>query len=124
MSGLEIDYRDGANRAGWLIVKDRLPCSSVVGCFENATVDLRHVKDIRLGRNAGDGMGATTAKRADVAPPQRAIKTRIGGQRPKCGYDKESRQPTRNRSISSHDEEAILCRLVVLRKKPGARFGT
>src|SRR5213082_3394513 len=97
-------HRDGADRAGWLIVKNRLPRSSEIGGFENPTVDLRHVKDIWLGRNAGDGVCAATAKRADVAPPQRAIKVRIGGQRAKRDYDKKSRQPARNRSISSHEE--------------------
>src|SRR5438477_3076496 len=97
-------HRDGADRAGWLIVKNRLPCSSVIGGFENAAVDLRHVKDIWLGRNAGDGVCATTAKRANVTPPQCAIKTRIGGQRAKRDYDKENRQPARNKSSNSHEE--------------------
>ena len=84
-------YRDGADRPGWLIVENRLPGSSVIDCFENATVDLPHVKDVRLGRNAGDGVGTTTTKRADIAPTQRAIKARIGGQRTQRSYDKESR---------------------------------
>ena len=57
----------------WLIVKNRLPCSSVIGCFENATIDLRHVKDIRLGRNAADRAGSPAAERSDVAPAQNRI---------------------------------------------------
>jgi hypothetical protein len=74
-----------------LIVENRLPDSSVIRGLENAAVDLCHVKDIWLGRNAGDSVRATTAKRADVAPPQRATKIRTGGQWAKHGYDKESR---------------------------------
>src|SRR5690242_16167899 len=89
-------YCDGADRAGWLIVENRQPGSSIIGGLKNATVDLRHVKDIWLGRNAGDGTGATSATWADIAPSQRAIKTRLGQRRTKRRYDTESRQSTRN----------------------------
>src|SRR5260370_39207954 len=68
-------HRDSADRTGWLIVKNRLPRSSIIDRFEDAAIDLRHVKDIWLRGNAGDCTSPTTAERSDVAPSQRAIKT-------------------------------------------------
>src|SRR6185295_1137387 len=41
-------HRDGTDRTGWLIVKNRLPRSPAIGRFENAAIDLRHVKDVWL----------------------------------------------------------------------------
>ena len=80
ISGLEIDTAMRADRTGWLIVKNRLPGSPVIGRFENAAIDLRHVKDVWLRGNAGDRTSSTAAEWSDVAPSQRASKTLVGGE--------------------------------------------
>ena len=71
-------HGDGTDRTGWLIIKDRLPGSPVIGRLENAAIDLRHVKDIWLRGNAGDRARSTAAEWSDVAPSQRARKTLVG----------------------------------------------
>ena len=73
-------YRYCADGTGRLIVKNRLPCSPVIDRFENAAVDLRHVKDIWPRGNAGDCTSSTAAERSDVAPSQRPGKTLAGGE--------------------------------------------
>src|SRR5437762_6023339 len=87
---------DGADRTGWLIVKNRLPGSPIIGGLEDAAIDLRHVKDIWLSGNAGDRTSPTAAERSDVAPSQRVIKTRVGGERARCNGGEQYRQ-TRNK---------------------------
>ena len=69
-------HRDRADRTRWLIIEDRLPRSPVIGRLEYAAVDLRHVKRVRLRRNAADRARSPAAKRSDVAPAQRRIKIR------------------------------------------------
>ena len=60
--------RDRANRAGGLIVKNRLPGSSRVGCLPHAAIDGAHVEDIRLLRYATT-RAATPATRGSNHPP-------------------------------------------------------
>src|SRR5207248_10959339 len=71
-------HRDGTDRTGWLIVKNRLPRSPIMERFENAAIDLRHVKDVWLRGNAGDCTSSSDAEWSDVAPSQRASKTLRG----------------------------------------------
>src|SRR5437016_6124188 len=89
---------DSADRTGRLIVKNRLPCSPIIDRFEDAAIDLRHVKNIWLGGNAGDCTSPTAAERSDVAPSQGAIKTRVGGERARCNGDEQYRQTTNKKS--------------------------
>jgi hypothetical protein len=71
-------HRDGTDRTGWLIVKNRLPRSPIIDRFENAAIDLCHVKDIWLRGNARDCTSSTAPEWSDVAPSQRASKTLVG----------------------------------------------
>src|SRR4051812_19581609 len=57
-----------ANRAGGLIVKNRLPGSSRVGCLPHAAINGAHVEDIRLLRYATT-RAATPATRGPNHPP-------------------------------------------------------
>src|SRR2546423_12217991 len=62
--------RDRANGSSRLIVKDWLPCPAVIGRLENAAVDLREIKNVRLRWDAADGANASAAKWPDVSPAQ------------------------------------------------------
>src|SRR5438132_9131091 len=103
---------DGADRTGWLIVKNRLPGSPIIDRFEDATIDLRHVKDIWLRGNASDCTSPTAAEWSDVAPSQRAVQTHVGEQRARCDGGKQYRQTTNKKSCSWHmgaESSAALC---------------
>src|SRR5947207_2539642 len=93
---------DSADRTGRLIVKNRLPGSSIVCRFEDAAIHLRHVKNIWLRGNAGDCTSPTAAERSDVAPSQRVIKTRVGGERARCNGGEQYRQTSNKKSKSWH----------------------
>src|SRR6202035_4455723 len=89
-------HGDRADRRRRLIVKDWLPRAAVVGGLKNAAVHRRHVKDIRLRRNACDRASASAAIRSDVPPAQNGIeisRTRLPGSENnerdcKCGPNK------------------------------------
>src|SRR5436190_2043750 len=103
---------DGPDRTGWLIVKNRLPGSPISGRLEDAAIDLRYVKDICLRGNAGDRPSPTAAERSDVAPSQRAIKTRGGGERAGCNGGKQYRETTNKKPQRWHtgaESSAALC---------------
>src|SRR6266550_245672 len=89
---------DGADRTGWLIIKNRLPRPPIICRLEHAAIDLRHVKDIWLRKNAGDRASPTAAERSDVAPSQRAIKTGVGGERARRDGDEQYCQTTNEKS--------------------------
>src|SRR5438105_15566641 len=91
-------HRDGTDRTGWLIVKNRLPRSPIIDRFEDAAIDLRHVKNIWLRGNAGDRTSSTAAERSDASPSQRAVKTHVGGQRARCNDGEQYRQTTNKKS--------------------------
>ena len=59
-----------ADRAGRLIVENRLPGAAAIIGFENATINLRGVEDIRLRRYTADRASSSAAKRADISPAQ------------------------------------------------------
>ncbi len=69
--------RDGADRAGRLVVEDRRPGPAVVGRLPDAAVHRADVEDVRLRRDAGRGLGPSAAERADVAPVQLGEQCRI-----------------------------------------------
>src|SRR5207248_1954330 len=89
INDLRIGNRDGdsADRTGWLIVKNRLPGSPIIGGLEDAAIDLGHVKNIWLRGNAGDCTGPTAAEWSDVAPSQGAIKTGVCRARAMCNSE-------------------------------------
>src|SRR5205823_2429166 len=95
---------DSADRTGRLIVKNRLPGSPIVCRFEDAAIHLRHVKNIWLRGNPGDRTSPTAAERSDVAPSQRVIKTRVGGERARCNGGEQYRQTRNKKSYTSHME--------------------
>src|SRR6266849_9846272 len=68
-----IGGRDGnrTHRASRLIVEDGRPGAAIVSCFPDPAIDLCHIKNIWLLRNAGYRTHTTTEKRADVAPLKR-----------------------------------------------------
>src|SRR5262245_12413929 len=58
-----IRRRDGypSNRAGWLIIKDRLPRPARVGCLPNSAIAHADVKRVRLARHTGRGLRPSSA---------------------------------------------------------------
>src|SRR5438034_11591416 len=87
-------HRDGTDRTGWLIVKNRLPRSPIIDGFEDAAIDLRHIKNIWLRGNTSDCTSSTATERSDIAPSQRAVETHVGGQRTRCDGGEQCRQST------------------------------
>ena len=61
---------DGADGARGLIVEDGIPGVAEVVRSPDAAIDLSHVKDAGLLRDAGDGDGASAAEGADAAPAE------------------------------------------------------
>src|SRR5258706_13488235 len=61
-------HGDRADRAGGLIVEDRLPGVAVVGGFPDAAVVDADVEDVRLARDAYRDGSAAAAEWADHAP--------------------------------------------------------
>src|SRR5260370_20617844 len=68
-----IGGREGnrTHRPSRLIVEDGRPGAAIVSCFPDPAIDLCHIENIWLLRNAGHRTHTTTAKRADVAPVER-----------------------------------------------------
>src|SRR4029077_20060 len=85
-------HRDGTDRTGSLIVKNRLPRSPIIDRFKNTAIDLRHVKDIWLRGNAGDCTSSTAAEWSDVAPSQRTSKTLVRRECARCKGGEQYRQ--------------------------------
>src|SRR5271157_1590392 len=81
--GIRWRHRQCANRAGRLAIKDWLPCSSEVRCFPDAAITWRHVEDILMAGNAGDGPRASPTERADHAPAHFLVHGRVI---PLCRY--------------------------------------
>ena len=76
--------RDRADRAGRLLIEDRLPGAAVVVGLPHSAIHRADVEDIRLAGNAGDRARASAAKWADVAPMHLGEERRIdllGGRR-------------------------------------------
>src|SRR3977135_1111773 len=67
-------YRDTSNRAGWLILEDWLPGSSIIGRLEYAAIHLRHIKNVWLRRHSHRCSCATAAERPDVEQTKRLQK--------------------------------------------------
>src|SRR5882724_1630754 len=88
--------RDRAYRSSRLIVENRLPCPAVIGRFENAAVDLRKIKNVRLRWDAADGTHASTTKRPDVSPAQHRGKILLG-----LGDECAEKESEHNRRASS-----------------------
>src|SRR5712671_7508713 len=61
---------DGADRLRGLMIEDRSPGAAVVVGLPDSAVDLAHVENIRLARNAGGGAGAATTKWSYHPPMQ------------------------------------------------------
>ena len=66
---------EGSDGAGGLsvirlIIEDGIPGAAGVGRLPDSAVVGRHVEDVGLGGNAGDGDGASAAKGADGAPAE------------------------------------------------------
>src|ERR1035437_5025535 len=61
---------DCADRARRLFVEYRLPHAAIVGGLPDAAIHHAHVKHVRLAGNAGRGLRATAAERADVPPTE------------------------------------------------------
>ena len=82
---VRVGRRDGdpADRAGRLILEDRLPGPAGVGGLPHAAVDHPDVEGVRLAGVPGRGLGAAGAIRADVPPlhvgEQRGIDLRVEG---------------------------------------------
>ena len=57
-----------------MIVEDRLPGAAGIIGPKDATIDLRHVENVRLRRHAGDGAGSPAAEWADVSPMEKTRK--------------------------------------------------
>ena len=73
-----------SNRTSWLTIENRIPGLAEVRRFPNSAVVRRHVEDIRLARNAGNRHRASAAKRADHAPAEFLVHSRVillGGKR-------------------------------------------
>ena len=60
--------RDRADRAGRLVIEDRIPCAAEVVGLPHAAIHRADVEDIRLAGNAAIRARAPSAKRTDVAP--------------------------------------------------------
>ena len=60
--------RQRADRAGRLIIENRLPGAPVIGRLENAAIDLREIENVRLRRHAANRAHPSAAVRPDVAP--------------------------------------------------------
>ena len=71
--------RDGnrSDRAGGLVVEDRLPRAAGVGRLPHAAIDDANEERVRLTGNAVNGFGAAGAMRADHAPAHLTQRTRI-----------------------------------------------
>ena len=67
---VRIRGRDGdrADRAGALVVEQRMPGRAVIGGAPDAAIVEADVSHVRLAWHAGHGAGATGARRADLAP--------------------------------------------------------
>jgi len=61
-------YRNRADRARGLVVKDRLPRATVVVGLPNAAIAHSDIKHIRLAGHSGDSACASTTVGADGAP--------------------------------------------------------
>src|SRR5882724_349464 len=61
-------YRYRADRAGGLVIKDRLPSAAVVVGLPHSAIAHADVKDVRLTGHTSDGPGASATVRADGAP--------------------------------------------------------
>src|SRR6266851_4744459 len=61
----------GADGAGGLIVKDRLPCATVIVSLPDSAVANAYIEDAGLAGNAGDGARASATIGADGTPVQR-----------------------------------------------------
>ncbi len=59
---------DGADRAGRLLIENRLPGAAVVRRLPDAAVDRADVEDVRLAGNSCQGASASAAKGANIAP--------------------------------------------------------
>src|SRR5439155_3886198 len=66
-----------ADRAGRLIVKNRIPGVSEIRGLPDAAIDGRHIEDVRLVRHARDGYRAASAERADAAPAHLGVELLI-----------------------------------------------
>ena len=90
--------RERADRAGRLIIENRLPGASVIVRLENAAIDLREIENVRLRRHARDRADPSAAVGPDVAPVEEVGK--IGARR-KCELPNEkARQRKREESGS------------------------
>ena len=72
---------NGADRAGRLLIEDRLPGPPEVVGLPDSAVHRADVEDVRLAGNARDGARAATAKWTDVAPLHLAKNLGVDGLR-------------------------------------------
>jgi hypothetical protein len=89
-----------------LVVENGLPGPAEVRRSKNAAVDLGHVKDIGLGRNAGDGAGSTAAKRTNIAPTQclTEIQISFGASHGRLSQDERDKQkPAKERAVMGEE---------------------
>src|ERR1035438_7455876 len=71
---------DCADRAGRLVIEQRMPCSPNIIGLPNSAIRGGNVEYIRLGGDAGSGDGASSAKRPNH-PPAQPGKISLGSQR-------------------------------------------
>ena len=68
-----------------MIVEDGQPGPAIIGRLEYAAIDLRHVEEVWLRRDAGYGAGSAAAERSDIAPPQQRMEIGIAERRANRG---------------------------------------
>ena len=102
---------DRPDRAGRLIIKNRLPGSPEIGRFEDTAIHLRSVKDVRLRGHTTDRARASAAVRTDVPPAQhrpevliafrtsgRQLSEKQGENKSACAAEKETHRCDRFRA--------------------------
>jgi hypothetical protein len=78
-AGVRRRDRDGADRAGRLVVEDGPPGPAVIVRLPDAAVADAHIEDVGLGGDSGHGPGAAGPVGADRAPAHLAEEARIDG---------------------------------------------
>ena len=109
--------RDCTDGRGGLIVKQGLPGSAVVRRFENAAVDRRHIKHVRLRRHTANRPSSSATIRPHISPAQRGVEcagTRAGNAEYYCETN-EYRARCRggcvgcDSSVTLHEPGIVLC---------------
>jgi hypothetical protein len=83
-SAADIDYvrvrnrnSDSTDRSCGLLIEEGRPGAAIVIRLPDAAVDYSYIEYIRMSRNSGGSLSATTSIRADSAPVERLKKRRV-----------------------------------------------